>query len=444
MYALLKKMVVKVLVMEARGVLARYKPSVIAITGSVGKTTTKDAVHAALSGHVYARRSVKSYNGELGVALTILGLENAWGSALGWAFNIVMGLILLARKRRYPQWLIIEVGADRPGDIRRIAKWLRPDIVVLTGISDIPAHVEFFDSPEHVLKEKRALADNLKAGGKLILNGDDARVQRLKADFRGASMTYGFAPENNFFATHDEISYETRRTNAGDATISRPSGVHFRANHAGSSIPVSVAGALGAPRVYAGLAAIAVADAVGIDSVSAAQALARWVPPPGRVRILDGMKDSTIIDDTYNSSPAAALAALDTLKIVQCLPAGGRRIAVIGDMLELGKYAKDAHRKVGERAAACADKLITIGIRARQVADAALDAGMRDADILQYDIGERDRAADELALDLKAGDVVLVKGSQAMRLERFVLGIMAEPLKASDLLVRMEPEWEMR
>ncbi|MCE9540979.1 UDP-N-acetylmuramoyl-tripeptide--D-alanyl-D-alanine ligase [Candidatus Kaiserbacteria bacterium] len=438
MFEFLKKSVVYLLVLEARAVLSRYRPSIIAITGSVGKTTTKDAIYAAISGHVYARRAVKSYNGELGVALTILGLENAWTNPLGWMYNILMGLVLLARKRKYPQWLVIEVGADRPGDIKRIAKWLRPDIAVFTGISDIPAHIEFFDSPEHVLKEKRALADNLKAGGRLILNGDDTYTQRLRSEFRGATVTYGYAPENDFFASHEQILYDVSRP-ATDG-IRKPGGIQFRANHGGSSIPVVIAGALGVPRVYASLAAIAVAEEVGIDGVTAAQALTKWVPPPGRVRILDGMKGTVIIDDTYNSSPAAALAALDTLKSVDAK----RRIAVIGDMLELGKYTKDAHRKVGERAAQCADKLITVGIRARQVADAALDAGLRDENILQYDTGEAERAADELALDMREGDVVLVKGSQSMRLERLVRGIMAEPLRAAELLVRTDPEWEVR
>lgn len=440
MLDLIKKIIVAILVLEARGVLARYKPSIIAITGSVGKTTTKEAVYAAISQHVFARRSIKSYNGEIGVSLTILGLETAWDRPLGWLGNILRGLYVLLRWHQYPQWLVVEVGADRPGDISRVAKWLRPDIAVLTGVSDIPAHVEFFESAEHIMKEKRTLADNLKGGGKLVLNGDDARMRSLKSDFRGATVTYGFDAENDFYASHDQILYEEWIGNAYPDAVPKPLGIQFRVNHKGSSIPVTVRGALGAPRIYAGVAAIAVADIVGIDEVSAAGGIAKWSPPPGRVRILDGLKGSIIIDDTYNSSPAAAFAALDTLKAVKAK----RRIAVLGDMLELGKYTKEAHRKVGERAAGCTDKLITIGIRARNIAEAALDAGMRDENILQYENGEAERAADELARELREGDVVLVKGSQSMRLERTVLGIMAEPLKAPELLVRTEPEWEMR
>src|SRR3989338_2206143 len=185
----LKKAIVLILICEARLVLSRYRPKIIAITGSMGKTAAKDAICAALSGGgLRARKSEKSFNSELGVPLTILGLENAWRNPLRWAENILRGLWLAARKTGYPAWLVLEVGADRPGDIRKIARWLRPDIAVITGVSDIPAHVEFFDSPAHVLKEKRTLADSLKLGGKLILNGDDVQMQRLRAEFRGATV----------------------------------------------------------------------------------------------------------------------------------------------------------------------------------------------------------------------------------------------------------------
>lgn len=426
----IKRIVIVVLVWEARAVLARYKPRVIAVTGSVGKTTTKDAIYAAIKDHTSVRRSIKSYNGEIGVALTILGLTNAWKSPLGWLANILRGLVPLIRRTVYPDWLVVEVGADRPGDISRIAPWLAPEIAVITGVSAIPAHVEYFDSPEHVLREKRALAEHLRPGGTLVLNGDDPRMRELRAEFRGASTLYGIASDAEFVASHAEILYEK----------GLPTGVQFRANHGGSSIPVVIRGALGLPRVSAALAAIAVAEHVGIDAVSAARSLTSWMPPAGRVRLIPGLKGSVIIDDTYNSSPAAALAALDTLLGIKAK----RRIAVLGDMLELGKYAKDAHSQLGERAAGCADKLITIGIRTRTTAEAARDAGLLDEDILQYDRHELQRAADELQKDLQEGDVVLVKGSQSIRLERFVLEIMAEPAKAPELLVRMEPEWQFR
>ena len=424
-----KQCVILIITWEARLALMRHKPRIIAVTGSVGKTTTKDAIFSALAGVEHVRKSAKSFNSEIGVPLTILGCDNGWNNPFKWLMNIATGVVVILKKD-YPKWLVLEVGADRPGDIKRTAVWLRPDIAVITGVPEIPVHVEYFKSPEDVVREKRALAEHLKPGGKLILNGDDARMREIHGSFRGSAVTYGMESNNDFFASHEEICYQD----------GLPVGMQFRVDHAGSSVPVSVFGALGRPRIYAALAAIAVADVVGIDTVTAAGALMSWDPPPGRVRIIPGMKGSILIDDTYNSSPSAALAALDTLKDVRA----GRRIAVMGDMLELGKYSRDAHRQVGERAAACADILITIGFRARAMAEAALDAGLKEENIRQYEKDDTARATDELLADVREGDVILVIGSQGMRMERIVRALMNEPAQAADLLVRMDREWQTR
>ena len=139
---ILKRAIVLVLTWESRLVILRHKPHIIAVIGSVGKTTTKDAIFAAVSSRLHARKSAKSYNSEIGVPLTILGIENAWHNPVLWLWNIVHSLKLLFGMTTYPAWLVLEIGADRPGDIRKVARWLRPDIVVLTGVSEIPVHVE--------------------------------------------------------------------------------------------------------------------------------------------------------------------------------------------------------------------------------------------------------------------------------------------------------------
>ena len=426
----IKRIVVLILTLEARLVLVRYKPKIIAVTGSVGKTTTKDAIYTALANELYVRKSERSFNSELGVPLTILGLENAWANPLRWALNIVRGAWLVVSKTSYPAWLVLEVGGDRPGDIRKLARWLAPDIAVLTGVPDIPVHVEFFRSPEELAREKCSLAEYVKQGGKLVLNGDDTRMVEMCMEYRGMTVGYGFGNRNHFYASHQGIIYEK----------GRPAGVRFRLNHQGSSLPVSIFGALGRGRTYAALAAFVVSDIVGVDSVAAAHSLGAWTPPPGRMRVLKGVNGSTIIDDTYNSSPAAALSALDTLKELKT----ARRIAVLGDMLELGRFASEAHRNIGTRAAACAEKLVTVGFRSRASAEAALDAGMADGNIRQYEQNESRRVGEELKGELQEGDIVLVKGSQSMRMERTVEELMAEPERAGDLLVRQEEEWLLK
>lgn len=438
----LKKIVVAVLTWEARIVLARFRPRIIAITGSVGKTSAKDAIYEAISQKVHVRKSEKSFNSGIGVPLTILGRENAWRNPVKWALNILKGAALIFFAREYPEWLVLEVGADRPGDIRRIAKWLRPDIVVLTGVPEIPAHVEYFDSPDAMLKEKRALAEALKRGGTLIVNGDDPSMREVRSKLEENSIAYGTESYNNFAATHIEIIYKniiSATAEPDSTTLAQvPIGMRFRMNHKGSSLPAALYGALGTPRIYSALAAFAVGKVLGLDFVSISEALAKWKPQSGRMRILRGIKGSIIIDDTYNSSPAAALSALDTLKEINCT---SQKIAILGDMMELGKFAKEAHRTVGERAAGACDLLITVGVRARDIGEAALDAGLPETKIREYESNESARAGEELKLGLRAGDIVLVKGSQSVRMERAVYHLLAEPNSASELLVRQDDEW---
>jgi UDP-N-acetylmuramoyl-tripeptide--D-alanyl-D-alanine ligase len=215
-------------------------------------------------------------------------------------------------------------------------------------------------------------------------------------------------------------------------------GIRFRVNHGMTSVPFELMGVIGEPHIVAVLAGSSVALARGENLAAVAARFRTHESPPGRMRLLDGISGTTIIDDSYNSSPAAALKALDALAK---LPIKGRRIACIGDMRELGVRSAEAHAAVGRRAAEVADILITVGEESRMLAEAAHDAGMK-GNVKSYGYGESKRAGQELASDLRPGDVVLVKGSQNMiRMERLVKEIMAEPNRARELLVRQEKEW---
>ncbi|MEK7509651.1 MAG: UDP-N-acetylmuramoyl-tripeptide--D-alanyl-D-alanine ligase [Patescibacteria group bacterium] len=457
MRVFLRNLVVALLTAEAKLVLRRHAPKIIAVTGSAGKTTTKDAIFVVLSQNGrFVRKSEKSYNSEFGVPLTILGLESGWDSPWRWLMNIVSGLWAVISGEQYPEWLVLEVGADRPGDIRRIAKWLRPDVAVITSIPDIPVHVEYFISPQALAREKKWLAEYLKHDGQLIINGDDAHTKRIHEEFKTIATSFGFGGQNAFVAEDAGILYDEKRPaplekSGSDEPLSPrrrrggslmgPVGMHFYVSHSGARIPVALYGALGAPRIYAALAAFAVGEVTGVPLEEAAAALGEWEPPPGRMRLLEGIRGSIIIDDTYNSSPAAAHAALDTLKELKGVK---KRIAVLGDMLELGRFSKDAHMQVGVHAKKCADLLVTVGFRAKTIGQAALDMGLHESKIRQYEQGESERAGKELEPELREGVVVLVKGSQGMRMEKTVYEIMAEPLRAPELLVRYDEDWRLR
>ena len=165
MKQILKKIVIGILTLEAKLVLKRYKPKIIAVTGSVGKTSTKDAIYTALCEPFSIRKNQKSFNSEIGVPLTVLGLENAWGNPLLWVGNILKGVWMCVWPQTYPKWLVLEIGADHPGDIKSITKWVIPDIAVVTRIPNVPVHVEYFKDAEALLEEKSELLKAMKPDG---------------------------------------------------------------------------------------------------------------------------------------------------------------------------------------------------------------------------------------------------------------------------------------
>jgi UDP-N-acetylmuramoyl-tripeptide--D-alanyl-D-alanine ligase len=150
-----KSIVVRILRAEAKAVIHRYKPKIILVTGSIGKTSTKDAVFAVLSKFYHVRKSEKSYNSEIGIPLSILGLETGWQNPFIWIKNFFSGALLLVRKNKaYPEWLVLEVGTRKPGDIKMSVGWLKADIVILTAIGTTPPHIEFYKSLQHLVEEK--------------------------------------------------------------------------------------------------------------------------------------------------------------------------------------------------------------------------------------------------------------------------------------------------
>jgi len=434
MKALLKGLIVWILQAEAKAVLRKYKPRVVAITGSVGKTSTKDAVYAVLQKKFHVRKSEKSFNSEIGVPLTILGLGNAWSNPLQWIQNIVDGLLLIVTRRPYPEWLVLEVGADRPGDISSLASWLAVDVAIITRLPEVPVHVEFFDSVEAVIEEKASLMDAVKPGGAILLYADDERTRKLEQRLPAPDaqiVLFGFEPKTDVWASKFEVVKE-------EGGHRWPVGMRATITIGEEAVPVQIIGSLGTHAFLPAVAAAAAGHVLGVSLPEIVAGLESFDPPPGRVRLLPGIKGTLVIDDTYNASPAATEAALGALALAK----GKRSIAALADMMELGRLSVEEHRKVGARAAKVCDILITVGVRSRDIAMGALDNGMPEQNILQFE--DAGKAALEIQNLIQEGDAVLVKGSQSMRMEKIVEEIMLEPERAPELLVRQDREWKRR
>jgi len=421
-----KKIVVAILTYEAKMLLKRTQPKIIAITGSVGKTSVKDTVYEVLKDFVHVRKSEKSFNSEIGVPLSVLGLPSGWNNPIKWLKNIIDGAFVVFHPGEYPEVLVLEMGVDRPGDMDKLTSWIKPDVVILTRLPDIPVHVEFFSSPEAVIEEKKKLVHALKTDGVLVYNQDDEKVVEIAKETLQRSLGYSRYSLSPYTASADKVVYEN-----GKAI-----GIECILTHLNTAVTMRVNGSLGVQHTYNYAAATAVASLFDIDIQAVAKTLQSFVPPPGRMRIVHGLKDTLIIDDTYNSSPIASeqsLATLGELKGVK------RRIAVLGDMMELGQFSIREHERLGRLVPKYADILITLGVRARGFSRGALEAGMDAKNIFEYD--DALTAGKEIQTFIKAGDVLLVKGSQSIRAERLVEEIMAEPERAEELLVRQGKEW---
>lgn len=420
---LIKPLVLYLLTWEAKLVLAKHKPFIIGVTGNLGKTSTKDAIYAVLKQHFYTRRSQKSMNSEFGVPLTILGQKSGWSNPFMWIIILANGFFAIWQKS-YPTHIILEIGADRPGDIKFISSWIKPDITVVTQFGEVPVHIEFFADREAIINEKGYLIDALKKTGLFIYNADDHDSQKLLERTEARKVSIGIHEQADIKAGNIKQYGHPLEGVEADVTVEEVA-YHL-------VLPEVV----GNSPVYCALPALAIARELAIPLDVACAALRDSDKPKGRMRLLRGMNGSLIIDDTYNASPKATEHGLKTLSTLETT---GRKIAVLGDMLELGAHTRDEHYKIGLEAAKYCHKLYTVGIRSRVIAEGALDGKMLDENIMQcdtsIDVGK------ELVQVLGPNDIVYMKGSQGIRMERAVMMILAETHDPKRVLVRQEREW---
>jgi UDP-N-acetylmuramoyl-tripeptide--D-alanyl-D-alanine ligase len=427
---------------EARLVIKKYKPKIIAVSGSVGKTTTRDFLYSALSKKFFVRKSEKSIADSLGVMLTVIGrpaneiafrTEELSFFTLSWQFlaTLFFGLELLIWRKKYPDWLILEIDADKPGDIDGVSKWLPIDILVVTAIGTVPSHIETFDSDlEKFLAEKKKLLASLRRDGTIVYNADDETASRLVVENPLKKISCGISGGCDVRGGDFEILVST------SGGVSKPTGMKFEISSGSEKVTATIMDSVGIHNEYAALLSVAVSGLLGVPLSDATKSIEKSALLPGRMKIIAGLKDSTLIDDSYNSSPIAMRQAVEVLGRMQT---AGRKIAVVGDMLELGKFSAEEHREVGRLLAPVVNRAICVGFRARRMAEAMLSLSFDENNISCFD--NASEAGKFLQNILEPGDIVLIKGSQATRLEKVVQEVMRHPEDKAALLVRQEPEW---
>ena len=425
----MKQFLIKKLQNRVRKLVNKHKPIIIAVTGSVGKTSTKEAIKVALEPYVNLRSTVKNYNNEIGVPLSILGENSPGKSIWGW-----LRLLNRARKvKRLPDVLLLEYGADHPGDIGKLCGIAKPSIAVVTGVSSV--HAEYFTNIEEIAAEKASIVGFLASDNLAVLNVDDKRVSAMAQKTTASVLTYGvtasdYQLQDITISTREDESFEPGEVFAHTSAYIEHNG----------TVIAQLKNKLGYAPAMACAAAIAVADYLGIGVMNAVKELNKhYGAVPGRLNPIPGIKGSLIIDDSYNAAPTSMQNGLKILKMFRPGEEVDRRIAVLGAMAELGQYSDDEHRMIGLQVATSADIFVAVGEVMHSAVDSAKEAGM-GAESIEW-FGTSEEAGRYLDRIVQQGDIVFVKGSQSARMEKVVKDIMAEPLSAPEVLVRQEPKW---
>lgn len=356
----------------AAGWRAKFNIPVIGITGSVGKTTTKEMVALAVSAGRKTMKTAGNANSQIGLPLTVMRIAEEDEAA------------------------VVEMGVSMPGEMARIAKVAKPTIAVMTNIG--VSHIEYLKSRENILAEKFKIADHLPAGGCVFVNGDDDLLATLQSTPEKRIVRFGLGDACDWRAVElDMDAYGTK----------------FTCIHGDVALPVYVPAA-GEHNVRNALAALAVADAVGVPVEDAARAIAGYEPPAMRQQIREA-NGVTLIDDTYNANPDSMRAALQILGSVKT---AGKKYAVLADMLELGEYAEQAHREIGAFAVKQgADVLCGIGPLAKHIVE-----GFGQPENSAW-FSTNAEAAAWLRARVQKGDAVLCKGSRGMHTEEIITAL---------------------
>jgi UDP-N-acetylmuramoyl-tripeptide--D-alanyl-D-alanine ligase len=399
-----RKFIQYVLKYLAKLILWRYKPLVIGVTGSVGKTSTKEAIYAVLKKQFRVERNVFNLNTEIGMPLTIIQGKDAKRNIFLWLDNILHSLrLFIFKSKNYPEILILEMSEDKPGMIKYLVDLARPKIGVITSIGNPPVHLEYYKSVNHFIEEISFLPQRLLLNDTLVLNADNPLVFKLKEKTIAKTLTYGFEEKA-------DVKVSNYKLIITENDLSKL-GMSFRLEHNGSFVPVKLKGVFGKPQVYALAAAATVGLSLGMNLVEIAEAMKNYQIPKGRTKFISGINDSWILDDTYNACPDSVLAALDLIKSISA----ERKVVVLGTMKELGNLSLEAHQAIGKTIAEIADVFVAIGQEMTIAKDVVVEENPK-IEVFWFENSEK--AKESVKKILQKGDLVLVKGSRAMEMEK--------------------------
>ena len=387
----------------AKLILWRYKPLIIGVTGSVGKTSTKEAIYTVLRKKFRVERNVFNLNTEIGMPLTIIRGKNAKRNIFLWIYNFFHTFwLFIFKTKKYPEILVLEMSEDAPGMIKYLVDLAGPKIGVITTIGDPPVHLEYYKDIDELIDEISYLPQSLSLNDSIILNADNELVVNFKDKTVAKFLSYGFSENSDVKIT------EYRLINTEDL---EKIGMNFRLESSGSFVPVKLEGVFGKGQIYALAAAAAVGLSLNMNLIEISEAMKDYKIVNGRTKFMRGINDAWILDDSYNACPDSVRVALDLFKEI---PAK-RKIVILGDMKELGVNSNQAHIDIGKDIANLAQVFIAVG---EEMASAKKIIDDKYSGIETFWFKDSKEAKLSIKGMMEKGDLVLIKGSRAMEMEK--------------------------
>jgi UDP-N-acetylmuramoyl-tripeptide--D-alanyl-D-alanine ligase len=406
----------------ASAVVKKYNPKIVVVTGTMGKTSTKDAVSHVLQSTFKTYKTINNSNNEFGVAQTILGINPRWSkfkkifNLLAIQFKLTFGL-----KMEYPEVLILEAGTRKPGDIKNTIGYLKIDIVIITKTAEVPSHIEFFKDLNDLANEEFSSINFLKNGGHIVcfeadksmldLHQSTINDLNISVDYVSSAIEYGY-----LYDKKDSLVGTTAKFEIADEIFD-----------------VTSRGSASKANFYATLFAIRVAKHLNVKPNVIIDRIGSIKPTNGRSRIIKGVNGSNIIDDSYNASPDSVKIALENLAPIRA----NKKIVVLGEMLELGGHAEKSHLEILQLALNIADEIYLIGDLFIKSADS-----FKNNEKIKGCFSSPREIGDILYKNLSKNDLVLVKGSQGNRLDVTVLMLARDSKSVEQDLVRQNDYWK--
>jgi UDP-N-acetylmuramoyl-tripeptide--D-alanyl-D-alanine ligase len=434
----MKSLIYKILKYSSKKLLKRYNPTIIGVVGNVGKTSMRANIVLFLEQFSPVGTNIDNYNTPIGITLSFIDEKSPGKNIFAWIKIIFKALSKswFGDSEFAPIW-VLELGVDSPGDMDEfITDFLAFDLVVFGFIGEHPVHLAQFKDKKQLIKEDAKVLRALKVDGSLIIDGDDVVLKSIYRK-RDNVITFGFGDVNikasDFKVNIEVVNTEEQWENYYSSIVPK---CKFKVEYKGSSIPFQVDYVLGKHQVNSILPSIALGLIDGMNLIDISQKIKKVVPVKGRLRCLEGIKDTLLIDDTYNAAPSAMAMALDAMSRLKAK--GVRKVAILGEMKELGPESQAIHKDIGALAADIVDVCIGVGDDAK---DILLAFHKHNPKGLYHWFDNSDEAASKIVDFITPDDIIIVKGSQSSRMEKVSLELLANKRYRKELLTRQSEEW---